>query len=78
MAETFSVAQADQGRLLLLCKRAIYPLIYQSFIVPPSVDEEDRKLAEQMTWLNKLDPIVLHDGLKLDARPFQVCFLVSF
>lgn len=78
MAETFGVNQQDLGKLLLLCKRAIYPRIYPLLAIPASVHEEDKKLGEQMTWLNKLDPAVLREGLKLDKRPFQVIIIFIY
>ena len=74
MTETFGVNAQDASKLLLLSKRAIFPRMYHLLFqaVPASVDEEDKVLAAQLTWIQKLDPIALREGLKLDQRAFKV------
>jgi len=74
MSETFGVTNSqDAAKLLLLCKRTIYPLIHDLLVmfIPPEVEQQDAQLMMQMVWLSQLDPVVLREGLKLDQRLFQ-------
>ncbi len=71
MAETFSVSTGqDIAKLLLLCKRTIYPFIFELVVqfIPQDVEEQDHVLVAQLAWLRALDPMVVCDGMKVDKR----------